>query len=85
MAKFNKFGNFICKYRVAIIVIAILLIIPSIIGINATRINYDILTYLPNNVETIKGQNILSEEFDMGSYSILLVGKEMRPKDVLNM
>ena len=85
MAKFNKFGNFICKYRVAIIVIAILLIIPSIIGINATRINYDILTYLPNNVETIKGQNILSEEFDMGSYSILLVGKEMTPKDVLKM
>ena len=85
MAKFNKFGNFICKHRAIIIVIAILLLIPSILGIKATRINYDILTYLPRNVETIEGQSILSKDFNIGSYSILLVDKEMTPKDVLKM
>ena len=85
MAKFNKFGNFICKHRAIIIVIAILLLIPSILGIKATRINYDILTYLPRSVETIEGQSILSKDFNIGSYSILLVDKEMTPKDVLKM
>ena len=85
MAKFNKFGNFICKHRAIIIVSAILLLIPSILGIKATRINYDILTYLPRNVETIEGQSILSKDFNIGSYSILLVDKEMTPKDVLKM
>lgn len=83
MTKFNRFGDFICKHRTIIIIIAVILLIPSIIGIKATRINYDILTYLPNNVETIKGQNILSEKFNMGSYSILIVDKEMNSKDVL--
>ena len=85
MAKFNKFGNFICKHRAIIIVIAILLLIPSILGIKATRINYDILTYLPRSVETIEGQSILSKDFNIGSYSILLVDKVMTPKDVLKM
>lgn len=83
MVKFNKFGSFICKYRVAITIISIILILPSVIGIKSTRINYDILTYLPNNVETIEGQRILSDDFNMGAYSILIVDKDMKPKDVL--
>ena len=49
----KSFGKFICKHRKLILVIALLLIIPSIIGIKATRINYDILVYLPDDVETI--------------------------------
>ena len=52
----NKFGKFVCKYRVAIIIVALLLLIPSAIGMVATRINYDILTYLPDDVATIQGQ-----------------------------
>lgn len=51
----NKFGKFVCKYRVAIIIVALLLLIPSAIGMAATRINYDILTYLPDDVATIQG------------------------------
>ena len=54
----NKFGEFVCKYRVAIIILALLLLIPSAIGMVATRINYDILTYLPDDVATIQGLKI---------------------------
>ena len=50
----RKFGEFVCKYRKIILLIALLLLIPSIIGIKATRINYDILVYLPENIETIQ-------------------------------
>lgn len=81
----EKFGQFVCKHRVAILVIAILLIIPSFIGMRATRINYDILTYLPDDVETIQGQNILSEQFNMGSFAVLIVDDDMKANDVLNM
>ena len=56
----HKFGELICKHRKIILIIALVLIIPSIIGMKATRINYDILVYLPDDVETIKGENILS-------------------------
>ncbi len=69
----KKFGEFVCKYKKIILIIAILLLIPSIIGIKATRINYDILVYLPDNIETIQGENILSNEFNMGAYSIILL------------
>ena len=51
----NKFGEFICKYRKIILILSLILLIPAIIGIKATRINYDILVYLPDNIETIKG------------------------------
>ena len=81
----NKFGKFVCKYRVAIIIVALLLLIPSAIGMVATRINYDILTYLPDDVATIQGQNILSEQFNMGSFAVLIVDDDMRAKDILSM
>lgn len=80
----QKFGEFICKHRKAILVIALLLIIPSIFGIKATRINYDILVYLPDDVETIKGENILSDEFNMGGYSIIILDN-MPTKDILKL
>lgn len=81
----QKFGNFIVNHKRAIIVIAILLLIPSIIGIKATKINYDILSYLPNSVETVKGQEILKEEFNIGSFSIIIVDDTMKDKDILAM
>ena len=49
-----KFGEFICKHKKIILVISILLLIPSILGIKATKINYDILVYLPSDIETVQ-------------------------------
>ena len=63
----QKFGKFVTKYRNIILVIALILLIPSVIGMKATRINYDILSYLPNDLETIEGQNILKNDFGTGS------------------
>lgn len=80
----QKFGDFICKHRKLILIISLLLLIPSIIGIKATRINYDILVYLPDDIETIKGENILSEDFNMGAFSIVLLDG-MKTKDILKL
>lgn len=80
----QKFGEFICKHRKTILIIAILLIIPSIIGMKATRINYDILVYLPEDIETIKGEKILSDEFNMGAFSMVIL-EDMKPKDIISL
>ena len=58
-----KIGKWIARHRRLIMVIGILLIIPSLIGISKTRINYDILSYLPDSLETVSGQDILVDEF----------------------
>lgn len=76
-----KIAEKICKHKKIILIIALLLLIPSIIGMKATRINYDILVYLPDDIETIKGENILSKEFNMGSFSIVIV-ENMETKDI---
>ena len=65
----QKFGEFVCKHKRIILIIMLILLIPSIIGMKATRINYDILVYLPDDIETIQGENILSEDFNMGAFS----------------
>ncbi|MCX4255111.1 MAG: MMPL family transporter, partial [Bacilli bacterium] len=75
---------FFQKYRKIILIIALILLIPSIIGIKLTRINYDILVYLPDNIETIKGENILSEEFNMGAFSIIILDN-MPTKEILKL
>ena len=80
----HKFEQAICKHRRLILIIALLLIIPSIIGIKATKINYDILVYLPEDIETIKGEKILSEDFNMGSFSMIILD-DMKPKDILSL
>ena len=80
----HKLGKAICKHRKLILIIAIILVIPSIIGIKATKINYDILVYLPEDVETIKGEKILSEEFDMGAFSMVLL-EDMETKDIIKL
>ena len=80
----EKFGQFICKYKVAILIISLLLLIPSIIGYKATRVNYDILVYLPDNIETIKGENILADDFDMGAFSVVIL-ENMQSKDIIEL
>ena len=69
----SKFAKFICRHKKIVIMIGLLLLIPSIIGMKATRINYDILVYLPEDIETIQGENILSDEFNMGGFSIIVL------------
>lgn len=78
------FGEIICKYRKLILIVALILLIPSIIGIQATRINYDILVYLPEDLQTIQGENILSEDFNMGAFSVVLLD-DMKTKDMVKL
>ena len=80
----KKFCNFVCEAKNYILIIALLLLIPALIGYKKTKINYDILVYLPKEIETIKGQNILTKDFNMGSYSILIT-KKMDAKDILKL
>ena len=79
-----KFGKFVCKHRKIILIIALLLLIPAIIGMKCTAINYDILVYLPEDIETIQGEKILSDEFDMGSFSMIVL-ENMKTKDILQL
>ena len=80
----HKFGKAVCKHKKLILIIALLLLIPSILGIKATRINYDILVYLPEDVETIQGEKILSEDFNMGAFSVVIL-EDMRTKDIVKL
>ena len=63
----KKIAQKICENKTLILIISGLLLILSFIGMNLTKINYDILVYLPDDIETIKGQNILTDDFDMGA------------------
>lgn len=67
------FGKFIAKQRVLIFITSLLLLIPSAIGYIGTRINYDVLSYLPDTLETVAGQDILVDEFGMGAFSMVIV------------
>lgn len=78
----NKFGNYIAKHRKLVLLIATLLLIPAFYGNAMTKINYEILTYLPEDLESVKGQNILSEVFN-DSASGMLVIENMEEKDVI--
>lgn len=80
----QKFCDFICKKRKLVVVVSGILLILSIIGSLMTHINYDILVYLPLDNETIRGENILSEDFNMGAYSIATI-ENMESKDVLKL
>lgn len=79
-----KFGKAVVKLRIPILIISILLLIPSVIGMAATRVNYDILSYLPENIETMKGQDILMEDFGKGAFSMVVV-EGMPDKDVVKL
>ena len=79
-----SFGKGVVKYRFVILVAAVLLLIPSVIGIASTRINYDMLTYLPSDIETVEGQDILLEDFGKGAFCFI-VAEGMPDKDVAAM
>ena len=76
-----KFGKAVVKSRVAILIISFLLLIPSAFGYLHTRVNYDVLTYLPEDIETMKGQDIMVEDFGIGAFSMFMVDG-MESKDV---
>ncbi len=76
-----KFGKAVVKCRVPILILSILLLIPSVLGMVKTRINYDMLNYLPADMETIIGQDILMDEFGKGGFSMVIV-ENMEKKDV---
>lgn len=74
-----SFGRFVAKHRVAILILGILLLIPSVLGYVGTRINYDVLTYLPQDIDTMVGQEILMDQFGKGGFSmVVLQGMDSR-------
>ena len=77
----EKLGRKIVKFRIPVFVISILLLIPAVIGYVNTKVNYDILYYLPDEIETMKGQDILVDQFGTGAYSMFIC-KGMENKDV---
>ena len=76
-----KFSKAVVKRKVPIIIIALILMIPSALGLINTRVNYDMLDYLPANIDTIKGQNLLMDEFGKGGFSLIVL-EDMEAKDV---
>ena len=76
-----RFSKAVVKCRVPILIIAILLLIPATIGMVTTRINYDMLNYLPDDMDTVIGQNELMEDFGKGAFSMLVI-QDMPEKDV---
>ena len=77
----EKFGRKIVKFRIPIFILGLLLLVPAFFGYIHTRVNYDILYYLPGEIETMQGQNILEEEFGTGAYSMFIC-EGMSNKDV---
>lgn len=68
----HKFGHAVVKFRIPILIVAILLLIPSYFGYTGTRINYDMLDYLPADMDTVAGQNILKDDFGKGAFSLIV-------------
>ena len=75
------FSKAVVKYRIPILIIAVLLMIPSVLGMIGTRINYDMLDYLPDDMDTVIGQNELLEDFGKGAFSLIIV-EDMPDRDV---
>ena len=71
--KMIKFGKWVVKFRIPILILSFLLLIPTGIIYMNTRINYDILSYLPGDIETMKGQDILLDEFGTGAFSVAVI------------
>ena len=76
-----RFSKAVVKHRILILIVVLVLMIPSILGIAGTRINYDMLDYLPEDMETVIGQNVLLEDFGKGAFSFIIV-EDMPAKDV---
>lgn len=80
----KKISKFIINNKTKVLIISCILLVLSFIGMKLTTINYNILVYLPSEIDTIKGQDILTDEFNMGSYSIV-VAENLSPKEILNL
>ena len=76
-----RFGKTVVRFRIPILIIAAVLMIPAVLGMRSTRINYDMLTYLPDSLDTVRGQDILLEKFGKGAFSFIVV-EGMEDKDV---
>jgi hypothetical protein len=79
--KLVKIGEWIAKHRILVLLLGFLMVIPSAIGFVKTRVNYDLLSYLPDTLETVDGQNIMVDEYGMGAFSMIVVD-DMELKDV---
>lgn len=80
----KKISKFIINNKTKVLIISCIILVLSFIGMKLTTINYNILVYLPSEIDTIKGQDILTDEFNMGSYSIV-VAENLSPKEILNL
>ena len=76
-----RFAKAVVKHRILILILTVILMIPSVIGMINTRVNYDMLTYLPSDMETVIGQNELLKDFDKGAFTFLIF-EDMPNKDV---
>ncbi len=76
-----RFSKAVVKYRVPILILALVLMVPSILGMVGTRINYDMLDYLPADMDTVIGQNALMEDFGKGAFSFIVI--EDMPKETV--
>lgn len=77
----KKFGTKVVQLRIPILILSLVLLIPSFLGYVNTKVNYDLLSYLPKDIETMVGQDILVDEFGTGAFSMFIV-EGMEPKDV---
>ena len=80
----QRFGELVVRFKKIICIVALVLLIPALIGFIKTRTNYDILVYLPENIETIKGQEILADDFNMGSFAMVITDN-LKQKDILSL
>ncbi len=80
----KRISDFICKHRWLVAIVSGLLLVPALFGYLATKVNYDLLVYLPSDIETLEGQEILTNEFGMGAFSVAIVEK-MPTKQLLEL
>ena len=76
-----RFSKAVVKLRIPILILSLLLLIPSLLGMVKTRINYDMLTYLPEDMDTVSGQNLLMGDFGKGAFTFVII-EDMQPSDV---
>ena len=77
-----KFGKAVVKSRIAILIISAVLLVPSLLGMINTRVNYDMLNYLPDSLDTVKGQEYMLEDFGKGAFSFLIF-ENVNEKDIV--
>lgn len=80
----KKIGKYIAKHKILILIITLILLIPAFIGMQKTKINYNILLYLPSDNETVEGQNTLTNDFNLGAFSMTVI-ENMNPNDIINL